>query len=130
MRKLIFPFVLALLVGLAACGGTSTSTGGPAAATAVTVTMGASTFDKASTTLATGGTITFVDDKNAGVEHLLAYGQNGIYKANTQGPTDLNTMNGLMFQAGESKTITFPTAGTYQITCIIHPAMNLTVTVK
>jgi plastocyanin len=31
---------------------------------------------------------------------------------------------------GDAKAITFPTAGTYKITCTLHPEMQATVTVK
>jgi plastocyanin len=36
----------------------------------------------------------------------------------------------MAFQTGDSRDIVFPTAGTYNVICIIHPGMEITVTVS
>ena len=48
---------------------------------------------------------------------------------NAKGPQDL-TGQGFTIQPGQSHNVRFDTAGTYPITCTIHPGMNLTVTVR
>jgi plastocyanin len=60
---------------------------------------------------------------------MLVTGTNGTFSAETGAPSDF-TAPGLAFSPGDSKTITFPTAGTYHITCTIHPSMQATITVS
>ncbi len=128
MRKLFLATVCILALGLVACGGKNTTAAtGPVQA--ATVTMEASTFTASSVTLKVGGTLTLTDDKTNGATHILVLGQNGTYVSSPNGPAALNDPNGVTFTQGDSHTYTFATAGTYMITCTIHPTMNLTVTV-
>ena len=132
-------FALVALVGvlcslmLAACGGASNggnTSGGGGACDSTHVTMTANTFCEDSITISKGSTITFVDDKNTGTEHILVIGKTGAPDTE-QGAADFGS-NGHTFQAGDSFTTPpWNTAGTFHITCTIHPTtMNLTVTVQ
>lgn len=120
MNKLAWLALLALLLPLlAACGGTSTTT----------ITMGATTFSASSITISTGMTLTFTDDAKTGSMHVLVLGTNGAAQTEAGAP-DFGT-GGHTFQPGQSWTTpAWNQAGTYHITCQIHPqTMNLTVTV-
>ena len=138
---------LVCLLLLAACGGSSsaavepTSTTAPTATTApvpatptpaasgaATIDMDAFSFgDSSSVTIKAGQQVTF--DDSAGGTHVLVIGSGGQFKAQSGAPAELNNANGVAFTPGDTKQITFPTAGTYKITCKIHPSMLATVTV-
>ena len=60
---------------------------------------------------------------------MLVTGTNGQFTSATGAPSELSSATGLALQAGDKKTVTFATAGTYQITCTIHPSMQATITV-
>ncbi len=132
MKKVGLLFLFALVVSLlAACGsGSTSSSGGSGSNNPNTITMGASTFSTDTMTITKGSTITFVDDQNSGTEHILVTGKMGVYQ-NQPGAPDFGGSNGHTFQPGQSWTTPpWNTAGTYFVTCVIHPAtMNLTVTV-
>lgn len=115
-------FLVALtLVG---CGGSST-TGGASNE----LDMGASDFTQSSVTLSAGQALHMVDSQDSGGTHMLCIGQNGACDANPTGPSELHGP-GMAFNPGTTKDITFSTAGTYHITCTIHPSMNVTITVQ
>ena len=117
---------------LAACGSTTSGSTPPSGSScdATHVTMGANTFCEDTITISKGSTITFMDDKNSGTEHILVVGVNGA-TATEQGAADFGG-SGHTFQAGDSFTTpAWNTAGTFHITCTIHPTtMNLTITVQ
>jgi plastocyanin len=110
---------------MAACAtGTSTSGG----ASGSTISMGVGVFSgSTSITVKAGDAVTF-DDTSGGV-HDLVIGTNGTFSAMAGAPDQLNNANGDMFNGGDKQTIVFATAGTYPITCKIHPSMQATVTV-
>lgn len=145
--------IAALALAFAACGGGSSSPGGvgvvgtdtpvppatsaataPAAtntpsapAGAATINMGFQVFSGTPTvTIKAGQSVTF-DDTNGGA-HNLVTGTHGTYSQEAGAPAEF-TPTGIAFSGGDSKTIAFPTAGTYHITCTFHPAMEATVTV-
>ena len=68
-------------------------------------------------------------DDSSGGTHDLVTGTNGQFTAATGAPNEFSTKDGLSLSAGDKKTITFANAGTYQITCTIHPSMQATITV-
>ena len=70
-------------------------------------------FDPAQITVAAGGSVTFVD---AGKEAHTATADDGSFDAGTLNP-------------GESKTVTFDTAGSFGYHCSLHPWMTGTVVV-
>jgi len=120
MNRLALLALLTLLLPLlVACGNPSSTT----------VTMGASTFGTASVTITAGSTLTFSDDASTGSMHLLLVGTNGTAQSETGAP-DFGTAGHAM-QPGQSWTTPpWTQAGTYHVTCQIHPqTMNLTVQV-
>lgn len=114
MKRLL---VLMATLGLAACGGSSTSTGPqrtPALAADVAATP-ALAFTPGTVTVAQGGTVTF---KFGSVGH-------NVYFDNASGaPANITGVN-----ANVNKSVTFTTTGTYEYDCHIHPGMSGTVIV-
>lgn len=128
MRKMMFAatlslLVLALALSVAGCG--ESASGG----SSNEVDMGSSSFVQTSVTLSSGQALHLVDPQDSGGTHNLCLGQNGTCASDPNGPTALGG-SGMMFSPGTTKDITFSTAGTYHITCTIHPSMNLSVTVQ
>lgn len=127
MKKITFLVVLALMLSLStlvACGG---GTGG--GSTNTTVTMGGTSFDQTSVTVAKGSTITFTNDQSTTTSHNLVNGSNG--KASPEsGAADFGSGQ---LVAGPGKSFVSPpwnTAGTFHVTCTYHPnTMTITVTV-
>ncbi|HEU0026668.1 MAG TPA: plastocyanin/azurin family copper-binding protein [Ktedonobacterales bacterium] len=153
MRKLAALFLLCLTFTLAACGSTTTgNTGGGASATATaaptdtpaptatTATTGPSaatiSFGRVSfsgntdVTIKAGQAVLFDDPESSGGTHILVIGHNGQFTAMSGAPSEFNSADGTAFSPGDQKTITFAHAGTFPITCTIHPSMQVTVTVK
>jgi plastocyanin len=128
MRKLMLTAVLPMLMltlalSVAGCGGSSSSGG------ANELDMGSASFTQTSITLSSGQALHMVDPQDTGGTHNLCIGQNGTCDANSNGPSDL-AKPGMMFSPGTTKDVTFSAAGTFHITCTIHPSMNVTVTVQ
>ena len=136
--------IIALLL-LAACTGSSSAAETPTATTVPTVTPTATatqdTRDVAATitmnefnftgtthvTIKAGQAVSF-DDTHGSI-HILVIGTNGQFKAQSGAPPQLNSADGTNVD-GDIKIIRFLTAGTYPITCTLHPDMQATVTVK
>jgi plastocyanin len=68
------------------------------------------------------------DDTNGSI-HILVIGTHGQFKAQKGAPPELNSANGVNVN-GDAETIMFLSAGTYPITCTLHPDMQATVVVK
>jgi plastocyanin len=127
-RFVMLASFLALLTGaLAACnvgsGGGGSSSGGS------TLSLGASSFTGATDITITAGQAVTFDDSSGGT-HNLVTGTSGQFTAATGAPSEFSTKDGLSLSAGDKKTITFANAGTYHITCTIHPSMQATITVN
>jgi plastocyanin len=121
--------VVGLLVALAALALAGCDTGGGNGAPN-TITMGGSSFvGNTSISITAGQAVTFDDPSASGGTHNLVTGKDMTFSAETGAPTEFASSNGINFSPGDSKPITFPTAGTYHITCTIHSSMNATVTV-
>jgi plastocyanin len=140
--------LLSCLLLLAACGGSS-STGGasptatattaptattqptavattPAASGAATISMASFSFSgPTNVTIKAGQSVTFMSNGT----HELVIGMHGQFMAETGAPSELNSSSGVAFSPGDSKMIVFANAGTFHITCIIHPSMQANVTV-
>lgn len=154
MRKLALVFLLFCAATLAACGGATasstptdtplppapTATTAPAAPTATTGTgsgggsaavigMGLQSFQNPNVTIKAGQAVTFNDPADTGNVHNLVTGSNGQFSAEAGAPSQFASASGVNFAPGQSMDIVFPTAGTYKITCTIHPGMEATVTV-
>jgi plastocyanin len=149
MRKLAIILGIVTVLALAACGETTTTGGGAdttptattAAATATatattasgggsaagTITMGGSAFSGAADiTIKAGQSVLFSDP---GGVHNLVTGTHGQFSAATGAPSEFAASSGVDFSPGDMKTIKFPTAGKFNITCTIHPSMQASVTV-
>lgn len=131
MRRRYYGTILALLLltlalAVAGCGGAS---GGSSGGASNEVDLGAASFEQTSVTLNSGQALHIVDPQASGGTHNLCLGQNGNCDSTMSGPSELQRP-GMMINAGDTKDITFSAAGTYHVTCTIHPNMNLTVTVK
>jgi len=151
MRKLGLAVVLFFALALAACGGDSSTSGGnapvptdtttpttaaaPTATTAssgsgssaATISMGGFSFSgNTDVTIKAGQAVKF--DDSTGGSHMLVTGSRGTFSAEAGAPSEFGS-NGLAFNLGDVKTVTFPTAGTYHITCTFHPSMEANVIV-
>jgi plastocyanin len=118
-------FAVLLALAVAACG---TSGGTSAGGAGATISLGGSSFNGTTNiTIKAGEPVTF-DDSSGGTHHLVT-GTSGQFTAAQGAPSEFSTAAGLDLTAGDKKTVTFATAGTYQITCTIHPSMQATITV-
>jgi plastocyanin len=117
--------IVLLALVLAACSsGNSAGSGSNGS----TISMGSGIFSgNTSITIKAGNAVTF--DDSAGGPHDLVIGTNGQFVAASGAPSDLNNSAGVTFNGGDKKTIVFPNAGTFSITCRIHPSMQATVIV-
>ena len=88
--------------------------------TAVEVMLNASSFSPGLLTVASGTEVTFVND--SGLPHTVTHGTNG--RAVDDPAFDRPVAD------GGSVTITFDEPGTFEITCKLHPTMQMTVTVE
>ncbi len=142
-------FLPALFVGLAlilaACGSTTSSSAEPsqaaestaprasesaaaseaaepseAAGAEETVRLAQFAFDPEELTIAVGTTVNFVNADSAA--HTVTEGTDGTAVADPIIDEEL--------EQGGSTSYTFDEAGTYDITCKIHPSMQLTITVE
>lgn len=117
--------VICFLVALTLVGCGGSSPGGASKE----LDMGAADFTQSSVTLSAGQALHLVDPQDTGGTHMLCIGQNGSCDASPTGPSELHGP-GMTFNPGTTKDITFSAAGTYHITCTIHPNMNVTITVQ
>ena len=120
--------LVALMLTLAACGGGAASSapaddGGGAAASAPaddgageTVSLSGGAFAPATLTIAAGTTVTFTDTTG----HTVTEGSDG--QAVDDPIVDES--------GGADVVVTFDEAGTFNITCKIHPNMNMAITVE
>lgn len=121
VKRLVTIGCLVAALALAGCGG-----GG--AASGAVVNMGVATFQQSGVTVKAGQSVRFVDPTTGGV-HIICVGQGAQCVPQASAPAALNTAQGMQFNQGDTHDIVFPTAGTYTIVCIIHPGMQVVVTV-
>ena len=122
IRSTFTLLVLLPLLALAACGQSTTAPN--------EVSMVASDFSTSSITIKARQAVHFTDPPGIGGMHTICLGTNGTCDKSAQGPLALQG-EGFTINAGDpAKDVTFDTAGTYKITCSIHPNMNVTVTVQ
>jgi plastocyanin len=127
---LVVPLLLILAMAFTACGKTPGGDGnGGDEYTTPDVTMGQTDFTKHKLTVAPGTTVNFITEQS-GSTHILCIGDNGACQSGAQGPSELTSANGIQVDPGQTKPVKFDTAGTYKITCTIHPTMNMTITVQ
>lgn len=92
------------------------------------VHLGLGNFDQSAITIPVGSKLVLADD--AGVVHIFAYGSWDQNKAHPESPAGAPALNNLRVNSGNVELGPFTAAGTYHIYCVIHPGMNLTVTVQ
>lgn len=118
----LFGVLLALMMTLAACGA---GTAGSAPAgdddggsdTGETVSLAGGQFSPSTLTIPVGTTVTFTD----GTGHTVTEGSDGTAVGDPIVDEEWS---------GEPIIVGFDEAGTFDITCRIHPNMSLTVTVE
>jgi plastocyanin len=123
--------VLLLIVGvsLLGCGKVpGVHTTGPSVPD-TTVQMAQTSFVQSTRSIKVGQSLLFDDTVNGGGLHIICLGKDMTCDTSAKGPTDLMG-NGFTINPGGTKSVTFSTAGTYDITCSVHPNMNLVVTVS
>lgn len=144
MKKIalaIIPLALVLTLALGACGksaadggpggngGSGGNGGGNSCAATTTIDLAQTDFVQHCDTVSAGATVTFNDPSSTGGVHIICTGSDGKCVADSNAPSDL-AAPGFTIEPGQTKQVTFATAGTYKIACTVHPAMNLTLTVK
>jgi plastocyanin len=122
--------VLLVMVGLAlfGCGKVQGVHAGPSVP-ATTVQMATASFVQTTRTIKAGQALLFSDTVDGGGLHFICLGHNMQCDTSAKGPAALMGA-GFQIAAGSTKSVTFPTASTYQITCSVHPNTNLTVIVQ
>ena len=122
-RPAILGLLLALMMALAACGSATTSSapatddGGDAGGdTGETVSLAGGQFAPSTLTIPAGTTVTFTDTSG----HTVTEGSDGTAVDDPIVDED----------GGSDIVVSFDEPGTYDITCKIHPNMNMTVTVE
>lgn len=131
MKKLpaiVLPSAMLLLLSFSACGKTPGATQTSSSTPANEVQMGTDNFVQTSLTVAAGTSVIFKDE-SSGAPHIICVGKNGQCQSNANAPKAIQNP-GFNINPGSTKNVTFTKAGTYDITCTIHPQMNLTLTVK
>jgi plastocyanin len=111
--------IVLLAVMLAGCGGSPQPN---------EVEMGVAAFQQSTISIKAGQAVHFVNPASGGT-HVICVGQDLKCTAQAGAPAELNTADGMTFQTGDTHDIVFPTAGTYNVICIIHPGMEVVVTV-
>ena len=131
LALLILPLALAALI-VVGCGKipSTGNTGGSSSActTGQTVTMASVTFVQSCVNVKVNTPVTFDDPASSGGVHILCIGHNQACKAGATGPKDL-VGSGFQIVQGQTHMVTFSAPGTYEVTCTVHPNMNVTVTV-
>ena len=100
---------------LAACGGGTDSAGEDDSGE--TVSLSGGQFSPSTLTIPVGTTVTFTDSTS----HTVTEGSNGVAVDDPIVDAD---------GSSDPIVVSFDEAGSFDITCKIHPAMNMTVTVE
>jgi plastocyanin len=140
MKKIMYgivPLALMLTLSLGACGkaatdsgpGGSSSTPGSSCTTSQTIALTVDNFAASCYTVTANQPVTFDDPSATGGVHIICTGAQAKCVADANAPTEL-AAPGFQIQPGQTKVVTFTTPGTYKIACTVHPAMDMTLTVK
>ncbi len=123
MKKLGLACLLGAIIVMSGC--VHLKAGGQA-----TISMaGASFVGNTNISIKAGQSVTFDDPAGSGGPHRLSTGQDGNYTQQDGAPAELSDPNGVDFALGTVKSYVFDTPGTYNITCQIHPSMNMVIVV-
>ena len=121
-RRATLAWTVALVIVLAACASPAASpTGGDGGAGVGTITISGNAFSPASITVEAGDPINFKN--NDAFDHQIVEGENGTEVA---GPA----FDAISMGSGDQTHDIRLSAGTYNVTCTIHPSMNMTATVS
>jgi plastocyanin len=119
---------LLLALALTACSSAASSPAESAAESedgggggGTVVGMAGSAFSPESITISAGDSVEFNNDD--GTSHRIVEGEDGA-------EVDDPAFEALSLGAGDSASVTFDEPGTYQVTCSIHPSMQMTVIVE
>jgi plastocyanin len=143
MSKKVILLIAAMCLFMVGCGEANAGTVAPHTSVTPTavptlpppstdplVIMGPATFMSSPHLQIKAGTpIHFVDPKGAGGVHYLVIGTQGGWQHIAGAPAVLNKAEGMLFKPGSSVNIVFTKPGTYPITCIPHPAMQIVITI-
>lgn len=138
MKKFLALGVTLLLLGafaVAACGKTPGGGGGTTTSGPPAISMDANNFTAHKLTVKVNQDVKLDDTVSGGGYHVLCFGSgNGGEGPNScdksgNGPDGFYG-DGTVFNGGETKTITFSTAGTYHLICTVHPGMFIDITVQ
>ena len=129
---LLLPLALAAII-IVGCGkipstGVTPGGGSSACSTGQTVDMATASFVQSCVNAKVNVPFTFNDPASSGGVHIICTGKNQACKADANAPKDLEG-SGFQIVQGQTKVVTFTKPGTYDITCTVHPNMNVTVTV-
>ncbi len=137
MKKLVALGVTLLLVGafaVAGCGktpgGGGSTSGGPP-----TIGMNGSNFTAHALTVKANTPVKLDDTVSGGGYHILCFGTGnggqgaGACDKSGNGPSDFYG-SGATFNTGDTKSITFTSAGSYHLICTVHPGMFIDITVQ
>ncbi len=91
-----------------------------------TIFMDDLSFSVASCTVKRGATLTF-DNQSGDEPHILCFGHLQRCVPNAAGPAEMNTLAGVSIDPGKRYSLTFTKPGVYQITCLVHPVMDMAV---
>jgi len=128
MKQYAISVILVAIFLLAGCGNNA---GGSAIVNdGKTLAMDTGNFTGSTALTVSVGTTVKLIDAQDGAAHLLTTGEDGVFQVEAGAPKELSSASGITITPGQTVNITFTTAGKYKITCIIHPSMNATVTVK
>lgn len=125
-RSILWVSLVGLLLLCTGCNNASTDQGvvGPN-----TVVMSSSQFNQGAITINQGETITFLDRSETRALHILVPGKDG-QQLKEPGVPDFGGNAGHKAEQGSAWTTPpWNTPGTFHVTCTVHPAMNLTVSV-
>ena len=81
-------------------------------------------FDTAELTIAPGDTVQFVNDDDA--EHTASHGEDG----ELADPAEFDIELAAAGEEGAEGEATLDEPGTYNVTCLLHPEMNMTIIVE
>jgi len=129
----VVPLLLVLALALIGCGKTPSSPGQASGPPSNTVSMTSNDFTAKTLTVKANTPVKFDDPSSTGGVHVVCVGT-GNGGTNTcdksgSGPSELYGQ-GITFNAGDTKTLTFATAGMYHVICTLHPGMFIDITVQ
>lgn len=118
--RLIWTAGVVLLLAACASPSASPTVGGGGDEGAGAIIISGNAFSPASLTVAFAEPITFTN--NDGFDHRIVHGENGTEVADP-------VLEAISMGSGDTTHDIRASPGTYNFTCTIHPAMNMTVTV-